>query len=89
MNTFYDTKTSVTTDEVSTADNNDVTFATKMFTSKQTASNNYYSINDPLYGLYTVNSQTSVMYFPLPKPNFSGICNFNKPALYLENETTE
>ena len=89
-NTFYDTKTTVSTDEINTIDTNSVTFGTKMFTSIQTASHDYYTIGDPLYGLFTdSSSQTSKMYFPMPKPNLSGICNYNKPALFMDMETSK
>lgn len=73
-NTFYNTKTTVSTDEISTIETNAATFGTSMFTSIQTAANNYYKIGTALYGYFTdSSSQTSVMYFPMPKPNLSGM----------------
>lgn len=66
-----------------------VTFATKLFTSVVSTTDTYYSFLDPLKALYTLDSQTSEMYFPIPKPNFSGMCNYNKPAIFLQEEDSE
>lgn len=89
-NTFYDTKTTVSTDEISSIETNAQTFGTNMFTTIQTASNNYYSIGKPLFGYFTdTSSQTSTMYFPMPKPNLSGIWNYNKPALFMKTDSSK
>ena len=88
-NVFYDTKTSVSNDEVTDLTNSEVTFGTKLFTTESTASNDYYSIDDPMDALFTDSTgATSVLYFRLPKPNFSGLWNYYKPALYLQPEET-
>ncbi|CAI2362570.1 unnamed protein product [Moneuplotes crassus] len=83
-NKFFKTKTSVTNDEVNDLDSSDVTFGTKLFTIDETPTNNYYSIGDPLFAIYQ--DQGNARHFRLPKPGFSGACDFNSPALYLTNE---
>lgn len=87
--TFYDIKTTVSSNEVNIMDNSDTTFGSKLFTTAQNEADDYYSIGEPIEALYTVGGQTIVKNFPLPKPNLSGICNYNKPALYLEPEVVE
>jgi len=83
-NKFYNEKLIVTNNEINDLDISDVTFGTKLFTIEAQPANNYYSIGDPLFALYT--SQTLARNFRLPKPTFSGSCDFNSPALYLINE---
>ena len=63
-------------DEVTDLSSSEVTFGTKLFTTESPASNDYYSIDDPIDALFTdpTNaSVTSVLYFRLPKHNFSGL----------------
>lgn len=89
-NTFYDSKSSVSNDEANDIESSATTFGTNLFTSVQNEANNYYSIGGGLYGVFTVGgTTTSKRNFPLPKPNFSGMCNYNKPALYLQDEVSE
>jgi hypothetical protein len=86
-------KDSVSNDEANDIDTEEVTFGTKLFATSAVETNNYYSIGDPLYAQYQDSTDntvtTSQRYFRLPKPNTSGICDFNKPALFLENEDVE
>ena len=88
-NIFYDTKTSVTNDEANELENSETTFGTKLFTSEVADPNDYYSIDDPMDASFTFGGETTTRYFPLPKAGFSGLCDYNKPALYLGAEESE
>jgi hypothetical protein len=79
----------VSNDEYGAIDNSETTFGNKLFSSRTTSTKNYYSIGNPLYALITDNSKSMKAFFPLPKPNLSGLCDYYRPALFMKNEETE